>query len=89
MNIGKLQDIKLIHRNPLHSYKITLKKIERQIKETISFIIAIKKIKYLVINLPKETKGPYIENHKTVMKKSNMTKIDGEMYHVCELEKLI
>ena len=49
----------------------------------------MKIIKYLVINLPEETKDLYIENDKTLMKKSNMTKIDGEMYHVCELEKLI
>ena len=43
-------------------------KTEREIKETIPFIIAIKIIKYLGINLPKETKDPYIENCKTLMK---------------------
>ena len=32
------------------------KKSEREIKESISFIIATKRIKYLGINLPKETK---------------------------------
>ena len=31
-------------------------KIERKIKETIPFTIAMKRIKYLGINLPKETK---------------------------------
>ena len=31
-------------------------KTEREIKETIPFIIAVKRIKYLGINLPKETK---------------------------------
>ena len=31
-------------------------KIEREIKETIPFTIATKRIKYLGINLPKETK---------------------------------
>ena len=31
-------------------------KSEREIKESISFIIATKRIKYLGINLPKETK---------------------------------
>ena len=31
-------------------------KTEREIKETIPFTIATKRIKYLVINLPKETK---------------------------------
>ena len=32
-------------------------KSEREIKESISFIIATKRIKYLGINLPKETKN--------------------------------
>ena len=39
-------------------------KTEREIKETIPFIIAKKRIKYLGINLPKETKDLYIENIK-------------------------
>ena len=43
-------------------------KTEREIKETIPFTIAMKRIKYLGINLPKETKDLYIENHKTLMK---------------------
>ena len=43
-------------------------KSEREIKESIPFAIATKRIKYLGINLPKETKEPYIENYKTVMK---------------------
>ena len=41
---------------------------ESEIKETIPFTIATKKIKYLEINLPKETKHLYIENYKTLMK---------------------
>jgi len=43
-------------------------KTEREIKETIPFTIAMKRIKYLGIYLPKETKGLYIENYKTLMK---------------------
>ena len=35
-------------------------KIEREFKETNSFTIAMKIIKYLGINLPKETEDPYI-----------------------------
>ena len=42
---------------------------QREIKETIPFTIATKRIKYLGIYLPKETKGLYIENYKTLMKK--------------------
>ena len=41
---------------------------KREIKETIPFTIATKRIKYLGINLPKETKDLYIENYKTLMK---------------------
>ena len=43
-------------------------KIEREIKEAIPFTIATKRIKYLGIYLPKETKDLYIENYKTLMK---------------------
>ena len=35
---------------------------QKEIKETISFTIAMKRIKYLGVNLPKETKDLYIEN---------------------------
>src|SRR5574342_1226497 len=43
-------------------------KIERKIKETIPFTIATKRIKYLGIYLPKETKDLSIENYKTLVK---------------------
>ena len=43
-------------------------KIERDIKETIPFTIAMNIIKYLGIYLPKEIKDLYIENYKTLMK---------------------
>ena len=43
-------------------------KTEREIKETIPFTIEMKRIKYLGINLPKETKDLYIENYETLMK---------------------
>ena len=41
-------------------------KTEREIKEKIWFTIATKIIKYLGINLPKETKDLYIENYITL-----------------------
>ena len=37
-------------------------------KETLPFTIATKRIKYLVINLPRDTKDLYAENYKTLMK---------------------
>ena len=43
-------------------------KSEREVKETLSFTIATKRIKYLGIYLPKETKDLYGENYKTRMK---------------------
>ena len=44
------------------------KKSEREIKESILFTIATKRIKYLGINLPKESKDIYTDNYKTLMK---------------------
>ena len=43
-------------------------KNQREIKESIPFTIATKIIKYLGINLPKETKELYTEKYKTPMK---------------------
>ena len=43
-------------------------KSEREIKESIPFTIATKRIKYLGINLPKETKELYTKDDKTPMK---------------------
>ena len=41
---------------------------EREIKKSIPFTTVTKRIKYLGINLPKETKELYTENFKTLMK---------------------
>ena len=41
---------------------------EREMRKTISFIIASKIIKYLVINLTKEVKNLHTENYKTLMR---------------------
>ena len=43
-------------------------KTEREIKETNPFTIAMRRIKYLKIYLPKETKDLYVENYKTLVK---------------------
>ena len=51
-------------------------KTEREIKGTV---IAIKRMKYLEINLPKETKDLYIEIYKTLMKEIKGG-TDGEIY---------
>ena len=53
----------------MHSYILTMRK-QKEMKETILFTIAMKRIKYLGIYLPKEIKDLYIyiENYKTLMK---------------------
>ena len=63
-------------------------KAEREVKETISFIIATKRIKYLGIYLLKETKDLYIENYKTLMKEIKED-TNGEIYYVHGLEESI
>ena len=50
-----------MHRNLLHSYTKD-EKSSREIKETLSFTAATKRIKYLGINLPEEKKDMYAEN---------------------------
>ena len=77
-SIGKLLEL-ISEFNKVAGYKINTQKSlaflntnneksEREIKETIPFTIATKRIKYLGINLPKETKELYTENYKTLMK---------------------
>ena len=39
-------------------------KTEREIKETIPFTIVMKRVNYLGVNLPIETKDLYTENYK-------------------------
>ena len=58
------------HLNVQSKYGINepLFETEKEIKETIPFTIATKRIKYLGIYLTKETKDLYIENYKTLMK---------------------
>ena len=43
---------------------------EGEIKETISFTITSKRIKYLGINLPKMVKDMYLENYKMLVKET-------------------
>ena len=50
------------------NYLEMISKLKKRIKKTIPFTIAMKRIKYLRIYLPKETKDLYIENNKTLVK---------------------
>ena len=69
-------------------------KSEREIKESIPFTIATKRIKYLGINWPKNTKELYTENYKTLMKERMMLKLKLQyfghlMRRVDSLEKTL
>ena len=64
-------------------------KTEREIKETIPFTIEKKRIKYLGINLPIKQKTYIIKTIKHWWKKSKMTQINGEIYHVHGSEESI
>ena len=65
---GKVAGYKINAQISLAFLYINDEKSEREIKETLPFTIATKRIKYLGINLPKETKDWYAENYKTLMK---------------------
>ena len=72
--------LELIHEfGKVTGYKINTQKLtafphtnneraEREIREAIPFTITSKRIKYLGVNLTKETKDLYSENYKTLMK---------------------
>ena len=55
-DLAKLQDTKSNTQKSLAFLHTNNEKSEREIKESITFTIATKRIKYLGINLPKETK---------------------------------
>ena len=72
--------LELIHKfGKVSGYKINPQKstaylytnnerVEREIREAIPFTITSKRIKYLAVNLPKETKDLYSENYKMLIK---------------------
>ena len=73
--------------NKVARYKINIQKsvallcanneqTEREIKKTIPFTIASKRIKYLGVNLTKDVKDLYWENYKT-LKKLKKVQISG------------
>ena len=65
---GKVAGYKINAQKSLSILYTNEEKSEREIKETLPFTIATKRIKYLGINLPKETKDLYAENYKTLRK---------------------
>ena len=66
-----MQDTKINTQKSLSFLYTNNEKSEREIKKSIPFTTATKRIKYLVIYLPKETKELYPQNYKTLMKEIN------------------
>ena len=61
------QDEKLIQRDHLYFYILTMKNQREKLRnQSHSFTIATKRVRYLGINLPKETKELYTESYKTL-----------------------
>ena len=65
---GKVAGFKINAQKSLAFLYTNDDKSECEIKKTLPFTIATKTIKYLGINLPKETKDLYEENYKELMK---------------------
>ena len=83
---GKVAGYKINAQKSLPFLYTTDEKSESEIKKTLPFTTATKRIKYLGINLPKETKNMYAENYKILMKEiKNDT--NREIYHVVGLEE--
>ena len=65
---GKVAGYKINAQKSLAFLCTSEEKSEREIKEALPFTLATKRIKYLEINLPKETKDLHSENYKALMK---------------------
>ena len=66
--VSKVAGYRINTQKPLAFIYTDNEKSEREIKESIPFTIATRRIKYLGINPPEETKELYTENYKTLMK---------------------
>ena len=68
--VSKVTGYKINTQKSLAFLYLNNERSEREIKESTPFTIATKRIKYLGINLPEETKEMYMENYKTLSKES-------------------
>jgi len=64
---GKVTVYKINTQKSMASLYTNNKRSEREIREATPFTLASKRIKYLGINLPKETKDLYSENYKMLV----------------------
>ena len=65
-----------IQKSAAFLYANTISLTEREIKRTIPFTIASKRIKYLGINLTKDVKDLYLENYKMLKKEIEEDRIN-------------
>ena len=84
---GRVEGYKINAQKSLAFLYTNDEKSEGEIKETVPFTLATERIKYLGINLPRETKDLYAENYTTLMKKLKMIQTDGEIHHALGLEE--
>ena len=66
--LSKVSGYKINTQKSLGFLYTNNEKSEREIKESIPFTTATKRVRYLGINLPKETKELHTEKYKTLMK---------------------
>ena len=85
---SKVAGYKINTQKSLAFLQTNNEKSERGFKESLPFTTATKRIKYLGINLVKETKELYTENYKTLMKEIK-DDINGERVHVPGQEELV
>ena len=65
---GKLTGYKINTQKSLAFIYTINERSEREIQEAIPFTTALKRIKYLGINLPKKTKDPSFKKYKMLIK---------------------
>ena len=65
---GKVAGYKINAQKSIAFLYTNDEKSESEVKKTLPFTIATKRIKYLGINLPKETKDLFAYNYKILMK---------------------
>ena len=85
MNLVKEQDTELMHRNLAFLYTND-EKSESEIKKTLPFTIATKRIRYLCITYLRR-QGPVCRKLWHWWKKLKMIQTDGDIYHVPGLEE--
>ena len=67
----------------MHFYILTIKNQKEKLRNQSHFTIATKRIKYLLINLPKETKELYTENYDTNERnKDDKDDINRAIFHI-------